>query len=137
MPEPKPLAVILGSGDHRHLHAFVSLTATSAASGRRVHVLLTHEALHTFLMDGMDDAPSGYTTSYTAFYDRGREEGRVPNLEELLAEARKTGKVRVYGCSASIALRQGYAEEELEKLDGIVGHTTFLRWALDWQLLYL
>lgn len=137
MPEPKPLAMMLQAGDHRHLHAMVSLVATAASAGRRSHAFLTHEALHTFLVGGMDEAPSGYTTGYAAFYDRAREDGRVPELSALLAQARKTGRVRIYGCSASIALRQGYTEDELSSLDGIVGHTTFLRWALDWQLIYL
>ena len=137
MSESKPLALMLQAGDHRHLHAFVSLVATAAASGRRVHVFLTHEALHSFLTDVMDESPTGYSTDYSAIYDRARDDGRIPELEDLLFKARRTGKVRLYGCSASIALRQGYSEEELSRLDGIVGHTTFLRWALAWQLVYI
>lgn len=137
MADPTPLALIMQGGDHRHINAMVALAATAAASGRWVHVFLTHEALWAWVEGRFDDLPSGFSTEYGALYDAAREDGRVPDLEKLMRQARATGKVRIYGCSASVALRRGYSEEALRRLDGIVGHSTFLRWALGWQLVFI
>lgn len=137
MSEATPLAIIAQGGDHRHLHAMISLVATAAAAKRQSHVFLTFEALHSVLSDDWEALPSGYATAYGDIYDRAREEDRVTDLEALLERARASGYVKLYGCSASIALRRGYTEAQLEQLDGIVGHSTFLKWALPWQLVFI
>ncbi len=133
----RPLGLICQSGDHRHFSAAAALISTAVNAGREAHLFLTHEALFAFMEQDLEDAPSGFGPSYGALYDAARDSGRLRDPLELIQAAKAKGKVRIYGCSASIKLRQGYERDALARLDGITGHTSFLGWAEPWQLLFL
>ena len=132
-----PLGLICQGGAHRHFSAAAALISTAVAAGREAHLFLTHEALFAYLSGDVEDLPSGFGAAYGEIYDDAKESGRLGDPLELIGAAQGKGTVRIYGCSASITLRQGYGNDALGTLDGIIGHSSFLAWAQGWQLLFL
>ena len=138
LSESPKLALLVQSGSHNRLHAMVSLTSTAVAMGGEVHIFLTHEALKAYLTGTLDEAAPDFSDpEYQDFYQEAVELERTPNLSELLEESCARGPVKIYGCQASIALWRGYSTEALNKLEAIIGHTTFLKIATGKQLLFL
>ncbi len=139
MSQPRDLAILAQTGTHDRLHAMVSLTSSAVAVGRGVYILLTHAALRAFLHDELDESSPGFGSAdpYQAFYEEALELERLPSLHKLFQDARTKGKVRVFGCQASVALWRRYSPEQLDKLDAIIGHATFLKITTDMQLVFI
>lgn len=134
--QPPRLAIIAQSAYHNRIHAWVSLAATNATLGGETHILLTHAALKAFLSDALNEGPVDTgDVEYDRFYQDSLEDERVPNLTELLAQARARGVVKLYGCQASVLLWRRYAPTQLDRLDAIIGHTTFLTLASGMSIL--
>lgn len=133
----QPLAILCTAGDYRHFQSLSALASTCASSNRNCHVMLSHEALYWFLMGDLSQTPGGYLTPWAEILEQAREHERITDPLDLLTRARESGRVKVYGCSSSIAQARSYTAEQLKRLDGIVGHTTFLQWASEWQLVTL
>ena len=137
MPSLQPMAILCSAGDFRHFQSLSALASTCAGSNRQCHVLLSHEALYWFLMGDLSQTGSGYLTPWAEILEQAREHERITDPLLLLGQARESGLLKVYGCSSSIAQARSYTSEQLRQLDGIVGHTTFLQWASEWQLVVL
>lgn len=125
-------------GGHNHLHAMVSLVATAVSLGGDAQVFLTHAALHAWLQDDLSLLPvQTGSQAYDAFYQAALDAERLPDLRALFRQAQEKGGVRIFACQASVALWRAYSQEQLESLDAIVGHSTFLQLAADRQLVFI
>lgn len=132
------LAIVLQSGLHNRLYAAISLVTTAVAQGGEAHLFLTHAALKAYLTQTLDDAEVSFgDEEYDAFYREARDYERVPSLTELLEQARARGTVKIYGCQASVILWRRYTPAQLDRLDAVLGHSTFLTIAHDLRLLVI
>ena len=134
---PKKLAIIVQSSSYNKLHLMVTLVATAVAIQGEAHVFLTYDALYRYVTGTLDEAkPSLDDERMNRIYEEGIEGGQIPSLTDLLRQARQMGIVKIYGCSQSTALLR-LDSKLTEKLDGVIGYTTFLTSALDAKLVVI
>jgi peroxiredoxin family protein len=128
---------IYAKGDtYDKLHTMVGLVSTAATMGWESHVYMTYGALWRFCHGTMSEAEISITTpEVRKAYERGIDNGRIPDLDELFEEARELGgdKVKLYGCTTSVKLLHIDADK-LQEFDGLLGHASFLQIAADGKL---
>ncbi len=120
---------ILAKGDrYEQLHTMVGLVATAASMGWEAHVFLTYGALWRFAHGDMAEAEVGFATpEVKKKYEKGIDNGKIPDLDELMEEARDLGgdRIRLYGCTTSVKLLHLDAEK-LSGVDTLLAHASFL-----------
>jgi peroxiredoxin family protein len=128
---------ILAKGDaFEQLHTMVGLVSTAVSMGWECHVFATYGVLYRYVHGTMSEAPVRMATEeVAAAYRKGIDHGKIPDLDELFAEARELAgaKLRVHGCTTSVKLLQLDAEL-LQKCDSLMGHASFLALVGDGQL---
>lgn len=129
MVEARRKLYILAKGDaYEQLHSMVGLVATAASMGWEAHVFLTYGALYRFVHESMSEAEVTFTTpEVKKAYIKGIENGKIPDLDELMAEARELGaeRIKLYGCTTSVKLLHLEADL-LKKVDTLLAHASFL-----------
>ena len=134
---PKKLAIIVQGSSYNKLHLMTTLVATAVAMQGEAHLFLTYDALLRYVSGTLDEAkPSLEDGKMNKIYQEGIEDGRIPSITDLLRQAREMGVVKIYGCSQSTALLR-LDSKLTEKLDGVIGYTTFLISALDAKLVVI
>ena len=134
---PRKLAIIVQSSSYNKLHLLATLVATAVATQGEAHVFLTYDALKRYVTGTLDEAkPSLDDEKMNRLYQEGIEDGRIPSITDLLRQAREMGVVKIYGCSQSTSLLRPDSKLT-EKLDGVIGYTTFLISALDAKLVVI
>lgn len=135
--KPK-ISILVQSASHNKLHAMVSIISTTISLGGDIYLLLTHEALKSYLLGTMDSASIDFADlEYKNFYENAIEDEKIASISELLEASKQKGNVSIYGCQASILLWRKYTEEHLSKLTAIIGHSTFLLMSNNRQLLFI
>ncbi len=136
-PNPKKLAVIVQGSSYDKLHLMATLVATAVSMNGEALLFLSYDALKRYVEGTLDEAkPSLDDPDMNALYESGIEDGRIPSITDLLRQAKEMGHVKVYGCSQSVAFLR-LDPKLTEKLDGVVGYTTFMTTALDAKLIVL
>lgn len=120
---------ILAKGDSfEQLHTMVGLVSTAASMNWECHVFLTYGALFRFVSGTMGEAEVRIATPEVATaYRKGIDSGKIPELDDLMQEARELGgeRLRLYGCTTSVKLLH-LDEGKLRKVDSLLGHASFL-----------
>jgi predicted peroxiredoxin len=131
----KRLLLLCERGGYAPLHQAVSAGAAAVAQGMRVDLVLFHGALARVL-DGQIDA-IGDDLPHAAEARAGQESGRTAQVGEMLESARASG-LRLFACSASVALQGREPADVAMEVDEVVGWPTILNWmsAAD-RVLYL
>lgn len=136
-PNPKKLAIIVLGSSYDKLHMMATLVATAVSMDGEAHLFLTYDALNRYVTGTLDEAkPALDDSKMNELYTGGIEDGRIPSITDLLRQAKEMGSVKVYGCSQSVAFLR-LDSKLTEKLDGVVGYTTFLTSAMDAKLIVL
>lgn len=116
------LFVLANGGSWDARYQVSALAASAAAVGDRVEVVLFNAALTDWVegsWDRLDPAPP-----LTA--ERIEEVG-FPSLTDMLEQARETGNLSLYGCSASARLLGLDPARVQERVDAVAGWQTFTR----------
>lgn len=128
---------IFAKGDtHDRLHTMVGLVSTAATMGWEIHVYMTYGVLWRFCHGTMAEAEVAISTEEVReAYLRGLDAGRIPDLDELFAEARELGggRLKLYACTTSVKLLH-IEQDKLREFDGLLGHASFLQIAADGKL---
>ncbi len=128
---------ILAKGDaYEQLHSMVGLVATAASMGWEAHVFLTYGALYRFAHGSMSEAEVTFRTpEVKTAYEKGIDSGKIPDLDELLEEARELGgdRIRLYGCTTSVKLLH-LEPALLKSVDTLLAHASFLHLVGDGHL---
>ena len=117
------IAIFIQHSHYEKFHLMASLIATTISLDAEAFVYLSHEALLDYLENKMDDAPSQFQKPELC---RILETGKITAPSKLLKQAKRLGKVHIYGCSESAKLLH-IPSEKTKELDGVVGYTTFLQ----------
>jgi predicted peroxiredoxin len=97
-----------------------ALAASAAALGDRVEIALFTSALSHWVEETWDRLdPSPPLTAKRV------EEVGFPSLAAMLDQARETGNLRLYGCSAAARLLGLDLAKVQERVDAVVGWQTF------------
>ena len=128
---------ILAKGDSfEALHTMVGLVSTAVSMGWDCHVFATYGVLFRYVHGTMSEAEVHISTpEVAAAYKKGIDSGKIPQLDDLLAEAKELAgnKLRIYGCTTSVKLLHLDATL-LAKCDSLLGHASFLGLVGDGQL---
>ena len=137
MGEGRRQLYILAKGDaYEQLHTMVGLVATAASMGWEAHVFLTYGALYRFAHGSMSEAEVTFTTpEVKKAYQKGIDNGKIPDLDELMEEARELGgeRIKLYGCTTSVKLLH-LEPDKLKKVDTLLAHASFLHLVGDGHL---
>ncbi|WAI01419.1 DsrE/DsrF/DrsH-like family protein [Methanogenium organophilum] len=125
------LSLIVTSEKIDKLFPATTLATTAAISGWEADIFFTFWGLLA-LKKGYE--PSQVSLDYQEYGDKlsgAIASGAMPGWRELLEKGKATGRVKVYACSATMALF-GMTEDELETfVDGVAGAATYLGLARD------
>ncbi len=136
MADPKKLFILAKGDSYEQLHTMVGLVATAASMGWEAHVFLTYGALYRYVHEEMAEAEVTFTTpEVKKAYIKGIDAGRIPDLDELMDEARELGgdRIKLYGCTTSIKLLH-LEPKLLERVDTLLAHASFLHMVGDGHL---
>lgn len=113
------------------------MAATTAAMGGEVHIFLAQEALLHYVQEKFDEArPQFSSDALNQKYVLLLEEGKIPKPGDLFKRAKELGSVKFYGCSETVQLFR-LTREYVQKLDAVIGYTTFLDIASDARLIVI
>ncbi len=136
-PNRGKIAIIVQDSSYNRLHLMATLVGTAAALKWEAIVFLTFGALQRYVDGTMDEAAVTLgDSSINEMYQDGIEDGKIPSVTQLMEQAKELGVVKVYGCSQSTALLR-LEPAQTEKLEGVVGYTTFVTAAMDAKLVVL
>lgn len=124
----RPLVLLCHAGGWDRLYQAASAAASAASVGRRVDMVFFFGALEKLLAGTLDEVTLEPVDldAQRQLTERIAEQGTRP-VSSLLEAARGTGLVRVFACSASLALVGRSPEEAAPKVDEIVGWPTIVR----------
>ena len=137
MSDRKKLFILAKGDSYEQLHTMVGLVATCASMGWECHVFLTYGALYRFAHEDMAEAEVTFTTpEVKKAYQKGVDNGKIPDLDELMEEARELGgeRIRLYGCTTSVKLLH-LEPKLLEGVDTLLAHASFLHMVGDGHLI--
>ena len=120
------------SGDYDRLDQVATLSASAAANGDEVNVILFFEALGRFVNDNLDD------TRFPATYgERGleieakMEKARAHSVSDLIDTARQTGRLKLFACAAQLTF-MGFSAADMDGVvDEVISLPNFLRQTKD------
>lgn len=122
------LVLLCHNGGWDRLYQALSAAAAAGAAGRPVTLVFYLGALDRLMQGDLDrvelDPPQPGREAVLA---ERAESLRLPLLSALLATARRTGRVKVLACSASMALGGHEVEAHPGAIDEVVGWPTVLR----------
>lgn len=124
----RPLVLLCHAGGWDRLYQAASAAVSAAATGRRVDMVFFFGALEKLLAGALDDValePRDVTAE--AALSRRIESGGTRPVSALLEAARSTGRVRLFACSASLALVGRTPEEAADEVDEVIGWPTIVR----------
>ena len=129
------LLLLCERGGFAPLHQAGSVAAAQLAMGGRCDLVLFHAALARLLEERVDELEPGLDAREA--YGDALASGRVRPVSQTLAAAREAG-LRLFACSASVALLGAGPDAVLDRVDEVVGWPTILGWmsAAD-RVLYL
>ncbi|MEE9584583.1 MAG: DsrE/DsrF/DrsH-like family protein [Candidatus Brocadiales bacterium] len=129
----KKLAIFAHSGTYDKLYQTVTIAVTAASMGRDVYMFLFFWALKRFVEEGgleTMDFPPEYGEEGPALGQRMKALNPT-SLQDMLDEVKKTGKIKVYACSASVKYMGLDDKKVMGKVDEVVGLPVILQMAED------
>ncbi|MCS7139345.1 MAG: DsrE/DsrF/DrsH-like family protein [Candidatus Nezhaarchaeota archaeon] len=133
MGMPK-ISIIVSSEKLDKLFPAVTLATTAAVMGWEAELFFTFWGLLALKKGYEPKEVSLDYKSYEGELRRALSSGAIPNWRDLLREGKKTGKLKVYACSATMSLLGLKAEDLEDYVDEVVGAVTFLSRAKDSEI---
>jgi peroxiredoxin family protein len=125
---PSRLLLLCHSGGWDRLYQAVSAAAAAASLDREVDMVFFFGALDRLLRGELDEVRlPGEGAEAAATLERRIEETGTRPISAMLADARASGRVRIFACSASTALTGHVPEEAITCVDEVIGWPTVIR----------
>lgn len=129
--EMSKISIIVASERLDKLYPAATLAVTAAVMGWESEMFFTFWGLLA-LRKGF--IPNEVSSDYRRFEDSLRKaisSEALPNWHSLIMEGKKSGRLRIYACSATMELLNIKTEDLAEYVDGVAGAPTFLTSAKD------
>lgn len=132
---PGKIALFLHSGDYDRLHHALSILLAGVSDGMEGHLFFTYWALKRISKTASEKVVlPGEHKEYEKVFRERIERKQIQPFEEMLSEAKKTGNVKVYACSASMNLLNLMRDELIDEVDQVLGLSSFSAIARDAKL---
>ncbi len=126
-------AIILQSSAIEKIQLSIGFLGTTVAMGGKALLFLMDEALVTFLKNTWQNNTTSFQDSnLTERYTDSYETGLLSRPYDMLIQAKSMGNLSVYGCSTTCKIN--HLLDTHKKLDGILGLTSFLNLAKDFEI---
>lgn len=125
------LSIIISSDKLDKLYPAAILASTATAMDWEAELFFTFWGLFA-LKKGYE--PRNVSEDYSQHEDAilgSVDSGKLPRWRDLINNARKTGKLKIYACSTTLNTFEIKKEDLEEFVDGIIGAATFLPKAKD------
>lgn len=139
MSEIRKIAIFAHSGDYDRIHQLTSIVTAAASSGMEVHIFFSFWALMQLVKGQMDKIRlQDQHIQFKKNFENKISEGKIYPVSKMLKMVRKIGIVKIYACSASMAILDIKQDDLSEEVDNVMGLVTFISIAEDAKMtLYL
>lgn len=119
--------MFLHSGSYDKIHQALSITRAAVANEMEVHLFFTFWALQRLVKGEMDKVVlEADKAQFTGLIEDSLQRGRVELPSQMLKQARESGKVKVYACSASMGILNISKDSLVAEVDKTMGFVSFL-----------
>ncbi len=125
------ISIIVASEKLDKLLPAATLATTAAVMGWESEMFFTFWGLLALKRDYEPKEVSSDYKVYEDYLRRAVSSGAMPSWLEILEQGKKTGRLKVYACSATMSFLGVKTEDLVEYVDGVVGAASFLSKAKD------
>ncbi|MFQ5736524.1 MAG: DsrE/DsrF/DrsH-like family protein [Thermodesulfobacteriota bacterium] len=121
------LCIFLHSGSYDRVYQAMSITNVVLATGGEAYLFFSYGALKRLVKGRTDDVViEGEAAPFKDDLERNLKRGTLDSISEMIDTARRFGRVKIYACTASMAVLN-IARNELEDVvDASMGLVAFL-----------
>ncbi len=133
------LCIFLHSGSYDRVYQAMSITNVVLAMGGEAHLFFSYGALKRLVKGRTDDVEiEGDIAPFKEDIERNLKRGTIDSISEMLHVAKRFGNVKVYACTASMAVMNITRDELDDAVDTSMGLVAFLNIVKDAdQTLYI
>lgn len=119
--------IFLHSGSYDRFYQALSITNVVLATGGEVHIFCSYGALKRLVKGRTDDLViEGEAANFTEDLERNIKRGTIDLISEQLDMAKKFGRLKIYACTASMAVLNIARSELADYVDASMGLVSFL-----------
>ena len=121
------LCIFLHSGSYDRFFQALSITNVVLATGGEVHIFCSYGALKRLVKGRTDDiVVEGELSPFKDEIEKNLKRGTLDTPTELLGTAGALGHLKVYACSASMAVLNISRDELIDDVEASMGLVSFL-----------
>lgn len=131
----KKCCIFLHSGSFDRVYQAVSITNIILASSGEVHIFLSYGALKRFVKGNVDKPViEGEFAPFKEEFDKNLKRGNIDTISEILKTAKMFGRLKIYACTASMAILNIALDELVDDVDSCIGLVEFMNLVEDADL---
>lgn len=116
--------IFLHSGSYDRVYQATSITNVVLAMGGEVHIFFSYGALKRLVKGRTDDLFAD--EPFREEIGKNLKRGTIDSISEMLQTAKRFGKLRIYACTASMAVLNIARDELVDLVDSSMGLVSFL-----------
>ncbi len=135
----KRCCIFLHSGEFDRAYQAFSITNVLLAMGGEVHIFLSYGGLRRFVKGNLDRVViDSKEPPFREEFERHLEKGTIDPISEMVDTAKRFGNLKIYACTASMAVLNISRDELLDVVDSSMGLVSFLNIVKDaYLVLYI
>ena len=118
------LCIFLHSGSYDRVYQAVSITNVTLAMGGEVHIFFSYGALKRLVKGRTDELQAD--EPFREEIEKNIKRGTIDSISEMLATAKRFGRLNIYACTASMEVLNIARDELVELVDCSMGLVSFL-----------
>jgi len=121
------LCIFLHSGAYDRVYQAISISNVALAMGGEVHIFFSYGALKRLVRGHTDDVSiEGEPAPFTTEIEKNLKRGTLDRISEVLDTAKRFGEIKLYACTASMAILNIARDELIDIVDSSMGLVSFL-----------
>lgn len=125
--KPYRLCIFLHSGSYDRVFQAIAITNTVLATGGEVNIFCSYGALKRLEKGNIDKvAVEGEPACFTEEIEKNLKRGTMDKISDMLHLAKRFGRLKLYACTASMAVLNITRDELVELVDASMGLVGFL-----------
>ena len=121
------LCIFLHSGSYDRVYQAASITNVVLAMGGEVHIFFSYGALKRLVKGRTDDVVvEGEAAPFKEEIEKNLARGTFDRISEMLETAKRFGHMKIYACTASMAILNIARDELIDLVDASMGLVSFI-----------
>ncbi len=118
------LCIFLHSGSYDRVYQAISITNVVLAMGGEVHIFFSYGALKRLVKGKTDELQA--EEPFREEMAKNIKRGTIDSISEMLHTAKRFGRLKIYACTASMAVLNIARDELIDLVDCSMGLVSFL-----------